>query len=38
MFNPGDEDFEVVITVYFEDREPDVLATQVVGARRVRCI
>ena len=38
MLNPGDEDADVVITVYFEDREPDVLSTQVVGARRVRCL
>jgi hypothetical protein len=38
MLNPGDEDAEVVITVYFEDREPDVLATQLVRARRVRCL
>jgi hypothetical protein len=38
MLNPGGEDAEVVITVYFEDREPVTLATQAVGARRVRCI
>jgi hypothetical protein len=38
MLNPGDADAEVVITVYFEDREPEVLAPLVVGARRVRCI
>ena len=38
MLNPGDTDAEVVLTVYFEDREPEVLVPQVVGARRVRCI
>jgi hypothetical protein len=38
MLNPGDEDAEVEVEVYFEDREPDVLAPQVVGARRVRCL
>jgi hypothetical protein len=38
MLNPGDDDAEVVITVYFEDRTPATLAPQVVGARRVRCI
>ncbi len=38
MLNPNDADAEVVITVYYEDRDPDVLATQVVGAQRVRCI
>ena len=38
MLNPNDEPAEVVITVFFEDREPVVLASQVVGARRVRCI
>ena len=38
MLNPGNDDAEVRITVYFEDREPDVLAPQVVGARRVRCL
>ena len=38
LLNPGDDDAEVVITVYFEDREPATLATQLVGARRVRCI
>ena len=29
---------EEKITVYFPDREPDVLAPQTVGAQRVRCI
>ena len=38
MLNPNDDDAEVVITVYFEDRDPEVLAPQLVGARRVRCI
>ena len=38
MLNPGDQDAEVVITVYFEDREPDVLPSQLVAARRVRCM
>ncbi len=38
MLNPNDADAEVVITVYFEDREPEVLSPQVVAARRVRCI
>ena len=38
MLNPNDDDAEVVLTVYFEDREPVVLPTQTVGARRVRCI
>jgi hypothetical protein len=38
MLNPNDDDAEVVITVYFEDREPSTLAPQLVGARRVRCI
>lgn len=38
MLNPGDEDAEVAITVYFEDRDPDVLPSQLVAARRVRCL
>jgi hypothetical protein len=38
MLNPNDADAEVVITVYFEGREPDVLTSLDVGARRVRCI
>lgn len=38
LLNPNEADAEVVITVYYEDRDPDVLAPQVVGARRVRCI
>jgi hypothetical protein len=38
MLNPGDTDAEVVLTVYFEDREPEILEPLVVGARRVRCI
>jgi hypothetical protein len=38
MLNPNEDDAEVVITVFFEDREPATLAPQLVGARRVRCI
>ena len=38
MLNPNVDDAEVVITVYFEDREPVTLAPQQVDARRVRCI
>ncbi len=38
ILNPNDEDAEVAITVYFEDREPAVLVPQVVGAQRVKCI
>jgi len=38
ILNPNGSDAEVVITVYFENREPDVLEPQMVGARRVRCI
>jgi hypothetical protein len=38
LLNTNDEDAEVVLTVYFEDREPVVLTPQVVAARRVRCI
>jgi hypothetical protein len=38
ILNPSDDDAEVVITVYFERRDPDVLAPQTVEARRVRCI
>ena len=38
MLNPGGDDAEIEITVFFEDREPAVLAPQSVGARRVRCI
>lgn len=38
MLNPNDTDAEVVMTVYYEDRDPEVLKTQVVGAQRVRCI
>ena len=38
MLNPNDDDAEVLITVYFEDREPVELPTRSVGARRVRCI
>jgi hypothetical protein len=38
ILNPSAEDALVTITVYYTDREPDVLAPQAVGARRVRCI
>ncbi len=38
ILNPNDKDAEVVITVYFEQREPEVLASQLVGARRVHCL
>ena len=38
MLNAGGTDARVTITVYFEDRDPEVLAPLVVGARRVRCI
>lgn len=38
ILNPNNDDAEVTITVYFEDRDPDVLPLQVVGAERVRCI
>ena len=38
MLNPNDSAAEVAITVYFEDREPEVLTPQVVAARRVRCL
>ena len=38
MLNPNDSDAEVGITVYFENREPESLEVQVVGARRVCCI
>ncbi len=37
VLNPGAEDAAVVITVFFEDHEPAVLAPQVVAARRVKC-
>ena len=37
VFNPNGDDTSVVITVYYEDRPPDVLAPQTVGAERVRC-
>ena len=38
MLNPNDDDAQVTITVYFEDRAPVVLPIQTVAARRVRCI
>ena len=38
ILNPNDKDAEVVITVYFEQREPEVLASRLVGARRVHCL
>jgi hypothetical protein len=38
ILNPGETAAKVRITVYYEDREADMLETQVVGARRVRCI
>jgi len=38
MQNPGDVDAVVAVTVYFEDREPEVLAPLIVSAQRVRCI
>ena len=37
ILNPGDEDADLSITVYYEDREPDVIGGQCVAARRVRC-
>lgn len=38
ILNPNAQDSVLTITVYFPDREPDVLAPQTVGAQRVRCI
>ena len=38
VLNPGDLEAEVRITVFYEDREPDVLPVQSVASRRVRCI
>jgi hypothetical protein len=37
ILNPHDTDAELTITVYYPDREPDVIPTQRVDARRVRC-
>jgi hypothetical protein len=38
MLNPTERDAQIVITVYFEDREPQTLTPLTVGAQRVRCI
>ncbi len=38
MLNPNDRDAEILISIFFEDREPEILESQCVGARRVRCI
>ncbi len=36
--NTGDEDAHINITLFFTDRDPDVISGLVVNARRVRCI
>jgi len=38
ILNPNGEEARVTMTVYFPDREADVLTVQTVGAQRVRCI
>jgi len=38
ILNPNDQDAEVTMTVYFEDRDPVTPRPQTVAARRVRCI
>lgn len=37
ILNTGDEDADIEIDVYFEDREPEVGLMVCVPARRVRC-
>jgi hypothetical protein len=38
ILNPGAADAEILLTVYYEDREPEQPPAQAVKARRVRCI
>jgi hypothetical protein len=38
ILNPNDRDAAVILTIYFEDREPVRLPAQTVLASRVRCI
>ncbi|HWQ53005.1 MAG TPA: sensory rhodopsin transducer [Bryobacteraceae bacterium] len=38
ILNPNGRDASVILTVYFEDREPVQPVSQQVPARRVRCI
>ena len=38
ILNPNDQDAEVSLTLYFEQREPAVPPSLTVAARRVRCI
>lgn len=38
LLNPTDDDARITLTVYFTDREPEVLDAGTVPARRVHCI
>ena len=38
ILNPNTDDAQLTLTVYYTDREPDMLSSGVVQARRVRCI
>ena len=38
ILNPHDSDAELTITVYYTDREPDIIPAQRIKARRVRCL
>ena len=38
LLNPNDTDAEITLTVYFTEREPEVLNAGQVLAQRVRCI
>ena len=37
ILNPGNADALMTFTVYFEDRQPQIVEAGVVGAQRVRC-
>ncbi len=38
LLNPNEEDAQVTLTVYYEDREPATLSGLAVGGSRVRCV
>ena len=38
ILNPNDADAQMVLTVYYEDKDPDTLEPQTVAAQRVKCI
>ena len=38
ILNPNDKEASITVTVYYVDREPEMIENLVVSARRVRCL